>query len=104
VIAQGPSGSGKTTLLNTIGGRGKVDLTGDILINNHPFSKSMRRRIAYVLQEDIFFMHLTVREQLTFTAKLRLPGQMSEAEKKRVVSVWVRLRLLFTSANRLTMS
>lgn len=79
--SQGPSGSGKTTLLNVLGGRALAGVTGDILMNNKPLSKGMKRIIAYVLQEDIFYMHLTVREQLTFTAQLRLPETMSDAQR-----------------------
>jgi len=81
----GPSGSGKTTLLNILGGRGLDQVTGEVLINNTKFKKSMKRTIAYVLQEDLFYTELTVLEQLTITSKLRLPGALSEDMKKKAV-------------------
>lgn len=82
----GPSGSGKTTLLNVLGGRGLADLTGDVHINGVKFKKSMKRLIAYVLQEDIFYTNLTVREQLYFTSHLRLPDSLSHAAKRDAVN------------------
>lgn len=81
----GPSGSGKTTLLNILGGRGLSEVTGDVYINNAKFQKSMRKTIAYVLQEDLFFTQLTVREQLTITSHLRLPSTLSDDAKKDAV-------------------
>lgn len=81
----GPSGSGKTTLLNILGGRGLDQMTGDVLINNTRFKKSMKRTIAYVLQEDLFYNELTVLEQLTITSKLRLPDALSADLKKQAV-------------------
>ena len=41
----------------------------------------MKRRLAYVLQDDLFFEHLTVQEQLTYTGLLRLPGNLTHKEK-----------------------
>ena len=88
----GPSGSGKTSLLDVLSGRSSHDtMNGSIndgsMVVDHEFSgitingeigtpvtlKKLRRRIAYVKQQDIFFQHLTVRDQLMFTAMLRLP-------------------------------
>lgn len=38
-------------------------------------------KIAYVKQADIFFEHLTVRDQLGYTAVLRLPQQWTHTQK-----------------------
>lgn len=81
----GPSGSGKTTLLNVLGGRALSNTTGEIFINGKRFDKSMRKQIAYVMQEDIFFTNLTVKEQLTFTSRLRLPDTVSAVDKAAAV-------------------
>lgn len=37
---------------------------GEILINGQKPTKTIRRRIGYVLQEDVFFSHLTVNQTL----------------------------------------
>jgi ABC-type multidrug transport system ATPase subunit len=60
VALMGPSGSGKTTLLNTLAGRALSDVTGNIWFNNQQYDKSMKRKLAYVLQQDLFFEKLTV--------------------------------------------
>ena len=94
IALMGPSGSGKTTLLNILGCRALSHTKGKVLVNGQRLSKSMKRVIAYVLQDDIFFNHLTVREQLTFTARLRLPETLgSEGLKEEVDRVISQLNL-----------
>mmetsp|Transcript_89258 Transcript_89258/g.172896 ORF Transcript_89258/g.172896 Transcript_89258/m.172896 type:complete len:594 (+) Transcript_89258:3-1784(+) len=89
----GPSGSGKTTLLNLLAGRAGYQ-DGTIRVNNRRLSKDMKRSIAYVTQEDVFFDHLTIRDQLTYTALLRLPKNWSRKQKdNEVQQVVSRLRL-----------
>ena len=84
----GPSGSGKTSLLNALSGRSSFD-SGVITINGKAMTgASMKRlmsKIAFVRQTDVFFGHLTVRDQLTYTALLRLPSVMSRAAKHEEV-------------------
>ncbi|XP_061178497.1 uncharacterized protein LOC133187152 isoform X2 [Saccostrea echinata] len=76
----GPTGSGKTSLLNILAGN--LTLTsGTITLNGNPFTKLQRRKLAYVLQSDIFLSRLTLRETLYFTAMIRLPDSVTKAEK-----------------------
>jgi ABC-type multidrug transport system ATPase subunit len=84
----GPSGSGKTSLLNALSGRSSYD-SGVITINGKPMEgqamKRLMAKIAYVKQNDIFFGHLTVRDQLTYTALLRLPSDLPKQSKHEEV-------------------
>ncbi|KAF5178590.1 Abc transporter g family member [Thalictrum thalictroides] len=79
----GPSGSGKTTLLTALGGRLGGQLQGSITYNSKPFSKTMKRSMGFVTQDDIMYPHLTVTETLFFTALLRLPNTLTNQEKAR---------------------
>jgi len=93
----GPSGSGKTSLLNCLSGRSSYD-GGVISVNGKPLTSTTMKRfmskIAYVRQADIFFTHLTVRDQLSYTAFLRLPQAWSkEAKLEEVDRVLKLLRL-----------
>jgi len=79
------TGSGKTTLLNVLARRVKAGVTGDILANGKPLTKDVRKHIAYVLQDDVMFSHLTVSQTLTYQAMLRQPSQLSLEEKEKKV-------------------
>lgn len=56
-------GSGKTTLLNTLAGQVKKT-SGSVSMNGHRLTKKSRRKMCYVLQADIFFPNLTLRETI----------------------------------------
>eukprot|EP00121_Abeoforma_whisleri_P011062 Awhi_evm1s10203 len=77
----GPSGSGKTTLLNILGGRTKK-FTGDITMNGKKFTKADKRRLCYVLQYDVMFENLKVRDQILYSALLQCPNTMSRQDKE----------------------
>ncbi|KAJ7946940.1 ABC transporter G family member [Quillaja saponaria] len=77
----GPSGSGKTTLLTALAGQLFGLTSGTITYNDKPFSKSMKRKMGFVAQKDIFYPHLSVSETLVFTALLRLPNSLTKEEK-----------------------
>ncbi len=81
----GPTGSGKTTLLNVLARRVKTGVTGQVLINGHKPTRRMKRQTAYVLQDDIFFSNLTVRETLNYTAYLKISKKLNFAEKRERV-------------------
>ncbi|GMJ12005.1 Arabidopsis thaliana ATP-binding cassette G22, ATP-binding cassette G22 [Hibiscus trionum] len=91
----GPSGSGKTTLLNLLGGRLiQSTVGGSITYNDHPYSKFLKSRIGFVTQDDVLFPHLTVKETLTYAARLRLPPALTKQQKeKRAIDVIYELGL-----------
>mmetsp|Transcript_5492 Transcript_5492/g.7206 ORF Transcript_5492/g.7206 Transcript_5492/m.7206 type:complete len:586 (-) Transcript_5492:52-1809(-) len=98
----GPSGSGKTTLMNVLSGRSSYQ-GGVISINGVPTTpKSMKRlmsKVAYVKQADIFFGHLTVRDQFTYTALLRMPASKTTLEKHQEVDKLIHLLRLTKAAD-----
>ncbi|KAL8206728.1 UNVERIFIED_CONTAM: hypothetical protein K2H54_021657 [Gekko kuhli] len=82
----GPTGSGKSSLLDILATRKDPHgLTGEILINGYPQPPKFKCMSGYVVQEDIVMGTLTVRENLEFSAALRLPSSMSSKEKKERV-------------------
>jgi ABC-type multidrug transport system ATPase subunit len=92
----GPSGSGKTTLMKCLSGQvwpssGRVQLNGlDVFTHFDLF----KRNIGFVPQDDIIHRELTVEQTLRYAAKLRLPIDMSEKERKiRVKETLIELEL-----------
>ena len=85
VAVMGPSGCGKSTLLDVLAGRISKgsDLTGEILVNGVPVQrKAMKGLVAYVMQDDALQGVLTVKENLMYSALLRLPEAMPLSEKE----------------------
>lgn len=62
------TGSGKTTLLNVVGGYTKP-ADGSIMLYGQKMSDMIRRKISYVMQSDVFFPNLTLRETLTVRSR-----------------------------------
>lgn len=83
----GASGAGKTSLLNILADRiyikGNIKLSGNIMFNDVvPVNKEMFSRYGgYVQQDDVLFSHFTVREALTFAARLKLKADEDEQNK-----------------------
>ncbi|KAI5674497.1 hypothetical protein M9H77_14861 [Catharanthus roseus] len=82
----GPSGSGKSTLLDALSGRlaANAFLSGSILLNGRKANLSFGTA-AYVTQDDNLIGTLTVRETISYSARLRLPDRMSRSEKRTLV-------------------
>ncbi|XP_060075884.1 uncharacterized protein LOC132555552 [Ylistrum balloti] len=93
LAVMGPSGSGKTTLLNALAGRVHVT-SGKITLDGSSFGKQQRRRLGYVLQDDVFLSNLTLWETLYFTAILSMPKTTSQEQKlKQIDSIVTSLGL-----------
>ncbi|XP_059190069.1 broad substrate specificity ATP-binding cassette transporter ABCG2b [Centropristis striata] len=84
----GATGSGKTSLLDVIAGRkDPVGLKqGKVLVDGNVVTSELRLSSAYVVQDDILMGTLSVRENLRFSANLRLdPDHHSSTDKKNRV-------------------
>ncbi|XP_065906239.1 broad substrate specificity ATP-binding cassette transporter ABCG2-like [Dysidea avara] len=78
----GPSGSGKTSLLDILADRkAKKGLSGHVLINGRRQPRNFKCASAYVVQEDLLMGTLSVRENLAFSAALRLPMSLTRTER-----------------------
>jgi ATP-binding cassette subfamily G (WHITE) protein 2 len=92
----GPSGAGKTSLMNMLACRlAKAKGKGDQMVDGQKYNRSFLKKVSgYVMQDDLLFPDLTVKETLRYAAFLRLPAKMSRDEKlKRVDEVIVKIGL-----------
>ncbi|CAF4569238.1 unnamed protein product [Rotaria socialis] len=91
----GPTGCGKSSLLDILADRkDRHGLSGRVLVDGLPRHPSFKYIVGYVVQEDIFTGTLTVRENLLFSANLRLPKTVSTLEKNaRVLRIITELGL-----------
>jgi len=111
LVILGPSGAGKTSLLHSLAGRiprksststssSGVGLTGSITINGVDRDKTpVDQDSCFVLQEDIFFGELTVKQTLRFTANLSMSKEVPEKEKNRRADDFIELMRLKKCAN-----
>ncbi|EPB68867.1 ABC transporter, ATP-binding protein [Ancylostoma ceylanicum] len=94
----GSSGAGKTTLMNILAFQSskEVESNGAVLVNGKAMTKyEMRRMSAYVQQIDLFCGTLTVKEQLMYSALLRMGNKFSYKEKMEKVEEAIKDMNLF---------
>ncbi|KAM9792334.1 broad substrate specificity ATP-binding cassette transporter ABCG2d [Neosynchiropus ocellatus] len=83
----GPSGGGKSSFLDVLAARkDPTGLSGEVLIDGAPQPPNFKCLSGYVVQEDVVMGTLTVRENLCFSAALRLPTSVPQTEKQARVS------------------
>ncbi|XP_037385751.2 broad substrate specificity ATP-binding cassette transporter ABCG2 isoform X2 [Talpa occidentalis] len=83
----GPTGGGKSSLLDVLAARKDPQgLSGDVLINGGPRPANFKCNSGYVVQDDVVMGTLTVRENLHFSAALRLPTTMKNYEKNERIN------------------
>jgi ABC-type multidrug transport system ATPase subunit len=87
VALVGGSGAGKSTLLDALNGfrpaKGQVLVNGRDLYANYD---SFRQQLGYVPQYDILPTTLKVEEALHYAAKLRLPADVTAAERQERIA------------------
>uniref|UniRef100_A0A8K9XI12 ATP binding cassette subfamily G member 2 (JR blood group) n=1 Tax=Oncorhynchus mykiss TaxID=8022 RepID=A0A8K9XI12_ONCMY len=78
----GPTGSGKSSFLDVLAARKDPSgLSGEVLIDGAPQPPNFKCLSGYVVQDDVVMGTLTVRENLRFSAALRLPRSVPQKEK-----------------------
>uniref|UniRef100_A0A8C3YLG7 ABC-type xenobiotic transporter n=1 Tax=Catagonus wagneri TaxID=51154 RepID=A0A8C3YLG7_9CETA len=81
----GPTGGGKSSVLAAR--KDPHGLSGDVLINGAPRPANFKCNSGYVVQDDVVMGTLTVRENLQFSAALRLPTTMTNQEKNERINM-----------------
>ncbi|XP_006014851.1 ATP-binding cassette sub-family G member 2-like [Alligator sinensis] len=83
----GPTGSGKSSLLDVLAARkDPAGLSGKVLIDGVLQPPNFKCISGYVVQDDVVMGTMTVRENLLFSAALRLPSTISFKEKEERVT------------------
>mmetsp|Transcript_27903 Transcript_27903/g.78895 ORF Transcript_27903/g.78895 Transcript_27903/m.78895 type:complete len:821 (-) Transcript_27903:596-3058(-) len=87
IAVMGGSGCGKSTFLNVLCGKANYGKQcGEVLINSHHAPLSVIKSIkGFVPQDDTVHEDLTVQENLSFAAQVRLPKSHSKRERKQMV-------------------
>ena len=83
----GPSGAGKSTLLNALIGTRPAN-SGTVRYADRDLYQDyaeLRHRIAIVPQDDVLHTQLTVRQALSYSARLRFPADTTNADRMRRV-------------------
>ncbi|XP_049616874.1 broad substrate specificity ATP-binding cassette transporter ABCG2 isoform X1 [Syngnathus scovelli] len=82
----GATGSGKSSFLDVLAARkDPAGLSGEVLIDGAPQPPNFKCLSGYVVQDDVVMGTLTVRENFSFSAALRLPSSVSRAAKEQKV-------------------
>ncbi len=77
-------------------------LKGEIFMDGLPISSSFKYIVGYVVQDDIISGTLTVRENIMFSANVRLPFDVSFNERKeRVERIIQELELVSCADTRI---
>eukprot|EP00051_Salpingoeca_urceolata_P006041 m.80290 g.80290 ORF g.80290 m.80290 type:complete len:1328 (-) comp14657_c0_seq3:114-4097(-) len=98
----GQTGAGKTTLMDVIAGRKTGgQMTGRVLVNGRQRGSDFGHVVGYVEQNDLHDEFATVMEALQFSATLRLPSSVSEAERTQFVQEVLEVLELDQLAGRL---
>ncbi|XP_052054588.1 ATP-binding cassette sub-family G member 3-like [Apodemus sylvaticus] len=80
----GPEDGCRSLLLDVLAARSDpCGLSGDILINGKPRPTNFKCTSAYVPQNDVVLDTVTVRDNLEFSAALRLPMTVTRDEKRK---------------------
>ncbi|KAF8117418.1 hypothetical protein N665_0011s0134 [Sinapis alba] len=88
----GASGAGKSTLIDALAGRvAKESLRGSVTLNGDNVLQSSLLKVisAYVMQDDLLFPRLTVKETLMFASEFRLPRSLSKSKKMERVEALI---------------
>ena len=83
----GGSGAGKTSIMNCISGY-STPTSGQVLVNDVDLYENydtLKYIIGYVPQKDIVYDNLTVHDMLRYSARLRLPKDVTSDEIDQIV-------------------
>ncbi|KAF8049471.1 hypothetical protein N665_2204s0001 [Sinapis alba] len=86
----GASGAGKSTLIDALAGR-VSSLKGTVTLNGEKVLQTQLLNVisAYVMQDDLLFPMLTVKETLMFASEFRLPRSLSKSKKMERVEALI---------------
>ncbi|XP_047509088.1 ATP-binding cassette subfamily G member 4 isoform X1 [Pieris napi] len=86
IAIMGPSGAGKSTLLDVLSGYRISGVGGSIFINGRDRNmKRFKKMSCYIQQDDRLQGLLTVSENMTLAADLKLPTKLDKYEKGEVI-------------------
>ncbi|KAF9984142.1 hypothetical protein BGZ65_000928 [Modicella reniformis] len=88
----GSSGAGKTTLLDVLAQRKNIGtVSGTVEVDGEPLRRDFQRTTGYCQQLDVHVPECTVREALQFSAHLRQPAEVSDADKDAYVEEIIKI-------------